>query len=343
MATWETASEADIGGYSSRVILDCFDSQDHDDNCLMNDADNNATPSIYRVVRSASGCSTPFAGKKNTGSNFVKTGSNYIFQLAEAYARVEQLVANNSRDTGAPIYAVGLLIDNTKAVDIVVEAVTNPGAGLGWGIYATENNNLIYGCIVSNCKTIGIFINLGGGETSGAVCCTAADNATGFACAAGGLNYLFSCYAQDNTTEISEVEVWDGGDWNASKGDDTADLGGAATYFDNSQDWSGSLDGDYLAANGSLSADASGAGDHNSGKNPVCPLTSDFSGTWDPDNFFTGPDVLFYKDIAGNARPAADNAAWDVGASEFVGVAGVAPTGGLYGPLVGPMGGPINV
>ncbi len=44
----------------------------------------------------------------------------------------------------------------------------------------------------------------------------------------------------------------------------------------------------------------------------------------------------FTDDIEGQTR-----ATWYIGASEIVAVDGVAPTGAFYGPLVGPMGGPI--
>lgn len=46
--------------------------------------------------------------------------------------------------------------------------------------------------------------------------------------------------------------------------------------------------------------------------------------------------LTFTDDIEGQTRST-----WYIGASEIVAVGGVAPTGALYGPLVGPFGGPI--
>lgn len=322
LATWETDSEADISGYSARVVLECFDSQEHNDSVIMNDADNNATASIYRVIRSASGCSTPFAGKANTGANFPVTGANYAFNLSEPYCRVEQIVVSNSRNVGGLVLAIALFYDNTKVINVVVEDVTNIGAGSAYGIYLSENNNLAYGCIAYSCDEDGIYITVGGGETAGAVCCTSVNNgAVGISSNNSfGTAIAFSCYVMDNTTSAFNEANWDSpSDWNGAD-DATADLGIPTGSYDNSLDLDASLDVDYLATASLQTRDGGDElGDGNCGLSPVDNL----SGSWNPDSFFTGPDALYGKDIAGNTRPVGTDGAWDVGASEFVAAGGL--------------------
>lgn len=65
------------------------------------------------------------------------------------------------------------------------------------------------------------------------------------------------------------------------------------------------------------------------------------SGSVQENNGVTDPDSWggYSDDIIGTSRP--QGASWDIGAWERIVAAGVAPTGVLYGPLVGPLGGPI--
>lgn len=283
----------------------------------MNDADNGATSSIYRVVRSASGCSTPFAGKKNTGANFITTSANNPFRLTEPYCRVEQIVASLSRDTGNECNVVSVEYDDAKVIDIVVEQSVNIGVGEGNGIKIAENNNLAYGCIVSGCKTSGFEIATGGGEISGAVACTAIGNTVnGFFGGGGGGQFVFSCYAGNNGTDFTAG--WEVGagesDFNAS-GDASAP--GNTTTAINVDYWDGGGD-DAMDADHLLTASI------DNGQNPVDNL----SNTWNPGSFFTGPDALFGTSIEGNSRPGGVDATWDVGASEFV-AAGTEVSAGL--------------
>lgn len=325
------------------TVLDCYDSQVHNDDMRLNGA-TNTDATHYRKVQSSSSCSTPFAGKDGTGANFVYTGGNrQVFRLNETWSRVQQVCARYNGDNGLDSYTFWLDQASAKISHNVVFNSAN-ASNDGMGINMTANLNLAYACIVYGGDSNGINIDVGGGNTAGVICCTSVDNAlVGITSgSAGGTAIAFSNYGMDNTGNEFSESNWDApSGWNGAD-DTTADLGGTAgDNYKNSVDYDASLDADYLAT-ANISANG-GAGDR-CGRNPY----NDVTATTDFDDFLrndTGGDPLFKYDIAGNERPNEDvaDAVWDVGASEFVGAppAGVAPTAALQGPLFGPLGGPI--
>jgi len=325
LATWESASDNDITGYSARVELACYYKDGgHTDAIVLSSATTDATH--YRVVRSAKSTdspaeTTPFAGKDSTGALFINStdiAQGGPMSLSESYARVEQISVHYTPDSSSSRYAIYLYSANTKAAHCIAKC-TNAGSGLGHGIYATQADNLIYACIAKDCKSYGIQIASAGAETQGAICCTAIGNgAYGFY---GGTanSIVFSCYGGNNTTEdfVDDTAWWvDPSDYNVS-GDESSDLGGESTNYTHNKDyWDGggddAMDSDHL-----LTASV------DEGRNPY----NDVTATSDFDDFLrndTAGDALFKYSIEGNERPNEDtaDATWDVGASEYVAAGG---------------------
>jgi len=314
-------------------VLDCYDSQVHDQACKIEGATNTDT-THYRCIRSSPSCATPFAGTKDTGARFHFTGAwiSIMLALQETFSRVEQLSLKYTLSTDGATYVVSLR-SNTKVIDCVIHDSVNNFVGRDmqairkdWSGFV---NILIFQNIVYGCDGIGYWVY---GE-DGIICNTAVNNGgVGFYSDSNLANFL-SNYASDNSADFRDISgKWsaDSG-WNSSK-DTTSDLGGDTTDCKNSNDLvtGGELDADYLATE--AISWAGGAGD-NAGKSPfgafITAVGHDFDG------FFSAvsPDPLALKDIAGNNRPAGDDVAWDVGASQYVADTGVDP-----GPFAQPFG-----
>lgn len=320
LQTWEAASDNDLAGYSSRVILNCYyKDPEHSDVVLMGGA-TNTSATLYRVIRSAPSGSTPepvtpWLGKENTGACFTTTGGVSSFRMNETFSRCENIGVRLITDGVLFPGAVSLGADSAKAIGCVAYDCTKTSTGWPRGFYAQNDVNLFYACIAVNNVNEGFVLNAGTGETEGCVACTAISNGTyGFSAAnANGLNVVWSCYAGNNTTADFSPETaadWDYSDWNAA-GDTTADLGGDSANYTNSKDyWDGGAD-DAMDASCFLTATVAG------GRNPV----NDLSASWDPDTFFTAPDALLNKSIHGGTRPSGTDATWDVGADEYVATA----------------------
>ena len=323
LATWEAASDNDLSG-TGITVLDCYDSQVHDDEVNIAGA-TNTDITHYRVIRSSSSCTTPFAGKAGTGATLSYTNTGYQpFVLSEEFARLVNLciTASGTRDGAYGI--IQFLADNTFGINIVAYDCVNQYAGQNVrAVLIRENQCLAYNFIVYGGDDHGIELNVAADETGGAICCTSVGNAgCGIYSREGlGVAIVFSCYAMDNTTSAFNEADWDApSGWNGAD-DATADLGGTAgDNYKNSVDYDASLDADFLAT-ANISANAA-AGDR-CGRNPY----NDVTATTDFNDFLrndTAGDALFGFDIAGNARPneAVADSAWDVGASEYVAAGG---------------------
>lgn len=324
LASWESASDNDLSG-TGITILDCYDSQNHDDS--INAAGSaNTDVTHYRMIRSASGCTTPFAGKDATGANFVYTGAlQEMFEIVETWFRVVQVCVRYNGSYSGNANAIGLMVDNAIVVNCVGFNCAS-SAGACYPFYAKENQNLFYNCIAYGGDGNGFQLRGSTSETIAAVCCTSIGNAGyGFEYYSSlKPNHVWSCYAADNTSgDFHEAAAyWDADSgWNAAK-DASADLAAqAGDDYKNSIDYTGSLDTDHLAtANISANGDA---GDR-CGRNPF----NDFSAVVSDFNDFlrndTAGDALFKYDIAGNERPneSSADAVWDVGASQYVAAGG---------------------
>ena len=328
LATWEADSDNDLSG-TGITTLDCYDSQQHEDgNVTVADA-TNTDETHFRRIRSAPGCSTPFAGTRTTGAQFVQTAAaeRYGLNLNELHSRVENLSWKKTSNTIYGTSCINIAGDDTKAINIIIYDTANTGAGSTGGISIEGNNCLAFQCIADNNETVGISLFPASGETQGAVCCTSVNNTdiqinsgsfagpaiawSNYAGGSGGAAYG----GTDAHWSGNGASVWGG--WNA--GDDTTadDAGGGSGIYYNSLDLTtgGELDStNYLPTE---SIDWDGGSGVQAGRNPI----NDLSANWNPEGFFT-TDPLAGKDIAGNTRPAGVDAAWDVGAGEFVGVIG---------------------
>lgn len=333
MGSWETDSDNDLSG-TGITALDCYDSQAHDDTLALMGA-TGLDSTHYREVRSASACSTPYAGKAATGCNIESTNSiGNCITLSEDWHRFRDMVVKltNNHATGGNHYSTVSVTsnNNTKLLNCVIHDSTNDGAGgEPYGIYSDQDNHLIYNCIIYGCGYDGVRLrNAFSGSTNpnAAICCTSVNNGTyGFysdlTSIFGEQNWVWSCYAADNTTAdfLDTAAKWSSpSGWNSSD-DTTSDLGGTAgNNYKNSNDLitGGELDSDYLPTQ-SISW-AGGAGD-NAGRNPYNDLTA----TYDFNDFFKNDaagEGISKDDIRGEDRYDPDTAdtAWDVGAGEYV-------------------------
>lgn len=324
LSTWESASDNDLAGYSGPVILDCYDSVEHSVTLTPSGATNTST-SVYRELRSASGCATPFAGKMDTGAKFVIYGAySYVFSIQEDYFRVRNICIDAQINSSSTSYCIGVLShSNIKVINCVFTG-NNAYSGKNIpGIFVQYSENiLIYNCIAYDLDSTGFYgVNLGG-DSFYFVNCTAIGNA-GYGFQSGstsGTGVAWNCYAADNTLGDFIETGWDSpSGWNASK-DNTSDLGGTAgDNYKNGLDLvtSGDLDADHLATADDLYA-SGGAGD-NYGRNPY----DDLSGTIDFGDFLKNDaagEAISRLDIRGTARPNGTSAdsSWNVGASQAI-------------------------
>lgn len=139
----------------------------------------------------------------------------------------------------------------------------------------------------------------------------------------GQTSHALNCAVFNNTDDFEDV--WTSINYCASDdgdGNNPVDISPGGTEADN---WKESFT-DY--ANGDFRITS-----------PETPGTSRLKDA-SPINYFDDSDVPSV-DIAGNPRNVGEGETVSIGAFEYYVAAGVAPTAVLYGPLVGPMGGPI--
>lgn len=327
VATWEVASDNDLSG-TGITILDCYDSQAHDDGGVVIAGATNVDNAHYRMIQSSDSCSTPYIGKKNTGANFeYNTVTGTIFGVTEDWVRFQDLVTKLTLNTSSSTkyYNFNLGISNhVKVINCVIHDSSNSGGGTDpSGIYFSGDQQLAYNCIVYDNTGYGFYLYaVATRDTMAAICCTAVNNGQyGFwadKLFGDDEAIVWSCYGADNSSgDFLDTSIeWNAASgWNSSK-DNTSDLGGAAgNNYKNSNDLitSGKLDSDYLPTEHIYWS--GGAGD-NAGRNPY----DDLSASYDFDDFFrndTNGETISKYDIQGVARPDADviDSSWDIGAA----------------------------
>jgi hypothetical protein len=318
LATWETASDNDLSG-TGVTILDCYDSQDHNDYIASMAGASNTDSTHYRVIRSSASCATPWAGKDGTGANFLHGASADTFSISESWARLVNIYLERTSTDASGRKTIYLMGTHSKVIGCVINS-----GDYCCGPKAIADANLFYACIVYNNLITSLTITTGSGETIGTICCTICPSNENYfnaidSTSSDGTAIVFSCYSYEaaGVGGCFSESNWDSpSGWNAAD-DATADLGGTAgDNYKNSIDYSGSLDANHLAT-AHISANGN-AGDR-CGRNPY----NDVTATTDFDDFLrndTAGDPLFKYDIAGNERPDEDvaDAVWDVGASEYV-------------------------
>jgi hypothetical protein len=321
VGTWEGDTDIDISGYGI-LNLECYDSQNHNDGAVSIAGATNLDSTHYRKIISSPSCSTTWAGADGTGANFVYTGGGvFLLEINEKWCRLEQLALRYNGSRAATVYTVNVATEDNFVIAhcVVFNPKNNEGANICKGIqtFTDTSLGLVYGCIVYGGDDDGFALGGGFGDTNAILCSTAIGNAGyGINNTTGGdpTMIAWSCYAADNTTADFDEASWDApSDYNASK-DNTSDLNGTSTNFNNATDHTGSMDGDYL-----LTAAI------NDGQNPYNDVTatSDFNDFLRND---TAGDALFKYDVTSanerNDESTADSE-WDVGASEYIAAGGL--------------------
>jgi hypothetical protein len=341
LSTWGTDTDNDLSGYTGPVILDCYDSQSHNDPGSIYAATNTST-TAYRWIRSSPNCTVPFSGRAGTGAYFYRsTTTGFTFELKESYCMVSEIEASlPSLDNGSTYYCFeisGTNVNGAKVVNCIAHDSVNVGAGgaAGFSCRVGSSSGLpvsfIYNCIAYDNDGNGFynysFYCSGSGCINAILNCTSIGNTYGFQGVSTGANsygYAFSCYAANNTTsdfnDASGKWAADNPGWNASS-DETSDLYGqvSTNYKFNLDLTTSNLDSDYLPTSATNLYGAGGSGD-NYGRNPY----DDFSGAiTDFDDWLKNDqsgDSRSKLDIQGTSRPTPDTAdvSWAIGAAEYV-------------------------
>lgn len=328
LATWESATDNDLSSIGIST-LECYDSQNHDDNVYVNGA-TNTDATHYRVIKSSASCSTPFAGRRGTGANFVYDGNaQTVLKVNESFSRFSDICVRYNGSYANVSHGIYLYSGHSKALNCVVfDCKNNNASYTSYGIYVRDyiDNPLVYNCIVYGGDGNGIRVKATSGRIEGVICCTSIKNAgTGILSNdSSGTAIVWSCYAADNTTADFSA-YWDSpSGWCGSK-DTSAESVHADNNYKSLDLTSTGLDSFANETTGSEdytlteSAHWDNGADQRCGRNPYDDVTA----TCDFDDFFkndTNGEAISKKDIEGNDRPTPDTAdtAWDVGASQYV-------------------------
>jgi hypothetical protein len=235
--------------------------------------------------------------------------------ISENYFEIRNLCFSKTDDDATTRETVYFYADGGRFINSVVHDANNAGSGVTNGLKTYRNDDfLAFGSIFRGNEGYGAEISSGTDEEAAAICCTAIDNGTyGFQASEAGTQFVFSCYAQDNTTADFEEADFDApSGFNASK-DETSDLGGTAGLnYENTLDLN-------LDANG-LAQDSTNMTGDDYGQNPYNDISVTAGYTfggflWDG----ATSDSTSESDILGDARPdphVADSD-WHVGADQY--------------------------
>ncbi len=305
--TFEAAWDVNLATYG-RLTLDCFDSQDHNDNpATFSGATTSAT--AYRCIRSSPDCVTQFAGTITTGAYVKSTTMGDLFRLGEGYARVEQMSGTCTGSASGNDSSFACTVTGNKIIHCVSWQSKNSGSGNQSGFFIDNDDNvLVYGCIAYDNDRYGFNAeNITAGTTTAFIHCTAVENATyGFDLDDfDGQAIAQGCYAEGNTTDDFGTTHWDAVGGYCVSLDATASNVDAVNYT-NSTDLD--LDASMFITN-----------PNTYGRNPY----NDVTAAEDFDSFlYDGSiaDPLFYIDITGVLRPDPEvaDAEWSAGANQGI-------------------------
>jgi len=235
--------------------------------------------------------------------------------ISESFAEVRHLCLKPQPNRADDVYGVKVAAYNAKLLFCVVHNAANLGAGsILAAINMTTDFGIIYGNVVRDNDGKGITMSGRGG----CLCNTVINNGD-VGIYSGNTSVIWSNYAANNTNSDYRDETGYASTcgWNSSK-DTSSDLGGdVGNNYKNNNDLitGGELDSDYLPTE--HISWSGGAGD-NAGRSVKDDITNDADAQWRMKEFVTDPHPLLYKDILGNDRPSSTDAAWDVGACEYV-------------------------
>jgi hypothetical protein len=272
------------------MYLDCYDGP-HNDRVTMAGATTDAMH--YRCIRSASDCTKPFAGKRETGAYFEWNANNHLFRIDENYSRVEHIGAKLTYNAAGTKNVFWLHGDYTKAIGCVAYDSTNSGTGSINGFLLEGANTIAANCIAHNIEGDGFSVYGSYPFGNSAINCTSINNG-GIGFTGGSYISLWNCVASNN-----------GADFNTSPG------------YCNCE-YNMSSDGTAYGATSKITKDFTnmwvnetyGSEDYHLSQNGV--VDSDFQGGTDPETFYAYGQYKVSDDIDGETRTI-----WYRGADEF--------------------------
>ncbi|GAG75097.1 unnamed protein product, partial [marine sediment metagenome] len=194
LQTWEEATDIDLVTATKGEVLDCYDSQDHDDYDTIDGATTDAD--YWRLLRSASG--EGHDGTPTIGTTFNSTTDANLLNISESYTFAQDIIATLTVNT-ATNRSVFITLGGTANGFVGCMAVnaSNEGAGELRGFMAQGTNAHIINCLAHNNAGPGFRVHTGGGHLFN---CTSDSNATWGFQQSGGTGYVRNCVANNNTS-----------------------------------------------------------------------------------------------------------------------------------------------
>jgi hypothetical protein len=273
LATWEAATDTDHVVDKETDVLECYSSQNHDDNVTLNlpgGAGDNSS-SYFRIIRPATG--EGHNGTVSTGVTFDETDNAGCIYIDEPYSQIQDLIGRSNASSAADTAVFKLLEDHAAAIGCIV--------------FDSENTHASY-------ITDGIVGDAG--KTVYAVNCLVYDltDRVGFsAWSASTKLYVYNCVSVDNNWGMWGSAINDGYFKNCIfVSNTTADWGGTAETLIT------------CTAEG-----YTGVNFANSGADDFHLATGAIVGT----DLSTDANYPFDDDIDGNKRPTCTRTVWSVG------------------------------
>lgn len=308
---WEEATDVDMVATTESYILECYDTGDHDDGTILDGAGGDTDADYHRIIRPASG--EGHSGTHASGVSFAYTTDLPMLRINESYSQLQDIIGTLIINSSNIRLTFGASGDQSKVIGCLSVNSGNAGSGTAIGIMGGPG---------------------GGTGTKYIINCLALDNGASGYDHDQDTAYYYNCTSHGNYNGFDR----DGGIANTvnclSDGNDNNDFSG--TWSDNTNS-SSDATSPTVALRNQTNAFVGVADFHLAIGDDAIDAGTDLSA----DGTFAFNDDI--NDGAMGAAKAGEtrSGTWDIGFDEYVAVGGVAPTGALYGPLVGPMGGPI--
>ena len=308
LATWESATEKYLDNI---YVLECYDSQDHNDSVTIAGATNQSKNSKYRVITSSPYCNTPFDGRPGTGAhiNYSGTSADTTVALNESYARTLAIEISHSGAYSGTAICVSVSNNNGQCIKTLFTNSYNATFNRGFNAQ-TSSPSAVKGCYF--CTAIDIknycFYVISTGGSVNILNCSAIKISYGtygfYESSPFSYNTYFSCYAYGFATNgfiYTSATPHSNSDYNAS--DNATDLDSNwGTYYTNSLN---------LAPVNGIASVANTVG-----RNPATLYASLLPGVV-YNNTDSEEYPWCYTDVANHiqATPLASDSAWPVGSS----------------------------
>lgn len=152
LAVWEAATDYDLVSANATEVLEVY-SGIHDDSIQVSGATTNQN--CRRIIRAASG--HRHNGIPGTGAQFASSSAQFLFDIRESHAQVQDLDLSNNWGHSTQ-YPAGIIVTvgDVYIIGCIIHDVQNSGTGLG-GMGIIEGtlahntstyyiNNIIYNC-----------------------------------------------------------------------------------------------------------------------------------------------------------------------------------------------------